>query len=562
MTEYLPELADGTLVIIVCRAKHLPNRRKLDKQSPYVTLRIGTSAERTSSHFRAGQTPEWTQEVRFKLSRDRKPILKLDVLDETKNDPTPIGSAEIDCSIVFANPQNGKYIYDNWYDLTLMGKRAGMVYLEMTFYPSAPIVPPKIQYTQPDPLEQDELHIEEEPWQGQLSLADDTETHDIYHPYKPNVVVTETKPSAFSGLSGIYSSMKHPDSRSDRSRSPEQKPAPVTRSAPRVDPHDVFVTEEPELHGTKKIASKFAKIKSKLTSKEPLTFWQNEGLQPGSPSKLFNFLQKLRSVSPISAYDGDVNNLDQLQKDILYHHNDVEYHVDEIIPPVPKHNTNHHGSNGSHGSHGRSQTSLGHSSASQHYNSQTSLGSQTSSNLYKPHPSLPGSLNGSQTSLPVPDRRAQEHMNFLQSPTKAFSHSRSPTRKPPPGSYSVPFSADTIGDDELIAPLNFGSSTITNPNEIDPKYYAPTPQEHQKLQTKLHVKQLGSKTDLRTHETGYLGNGKFSPNIFQRADKREFSENEEDKPQVPPKVPIGLTEGEYKVLDRESWSRDNNGRRF
>ena len=68
-------------------------------------------------------------------------------MDETKNDPTPIGNVEIDASIIFTNPENnenGKYIYDKWYDLTLNGRRAGMIYLEMTFYPTAPVLPPKI----------------------------------------------------------------------------------------------------------------------------------------------------------------------------------------------------------------------------------------------------------------------------------------------------------------------------------------------------------------------------------------------------------------------------------
>ena len=64
------ESANGTLVIIVCRGKHLPNRRKLDKQSPYVSLRLGTIAKKTSAHFRAGQTPEWTQEIRFEEDED------------------------------------------------------------------------------------------------------------------------------------------------------------------------------------------------------------------------------------------------------------------------------------------------------------------------------------------------------------------------------------------------------------------------------------------------------------------------------------------------------------
>ena len=53
-----PESADGTLVIIVCRAKHLPNRRKLDKQSPYVTLRIGTTAKKRRRHISEQDKPQ------------------------------------------------------------------------------------------------------------------------------------------------------------------------------------------------------------------------------------------------------------------------------------------------------------------------------------------------------------------------------------------------------------------------------------------------------------------------------------------------------------------------
>lgn len=98
-----PVSADGTLVVMVVKAKHLPNRRKLDKQSPYVVARIGTEARKTEADFRAGQTPEWTSEMRFHLSREKKSILKIDVLDETKGDPTPIGSTEIDVSVVSLN---------------------------------------------------------------------------------------------------------------------------------------------------------------------------------------------------------------------------------------------------------------------------------------------------------------------------------------------------------------------------------------------------------------------------------------------------------------------------
>ena len=100
--------------------------------------RIGTVAKKTLAAFRGGTNPEWTHEMRFELSREETNF-KIDVLDETKNDPT-IGNVEIDASIIFTNPENnenGKYIYDKWYDLTLNGRRAGMIYLEMTFYPTA-----------------------------------------------------------------------------------------------------------------------------------------------------------------------------------------------------------------------------------------------------------------------------------------------------------------------------------------------------------------------------------------------------------------------------------------
>ena len=109
-----------------------------------------------------------------------------------------------------------------------------------------------------------------------------------------------------------------------------------------------------------------------------------------------------------------------------------------------------------------------------------------------------------------------------------------------------------------------------NQDEIDPKYYAPTPTEQFNKSQRLHngnATRDDLKVDLRTSETGYLGNGSFSPSIFERAVRHNWDDvsdvdyNEFNKPEVPPKIPKGLSEREYYVLEREKYLNDMNGNR-
>jgi Ca2+-dependent lipid-binding protein len=57
MTVDGPEI--GTLVVIVDRAKNLPNRRTMGKQDPYCAARLGKEAKKTETDKRGGQTPRW-----------------------------------------------------------------------------------------------------------------------------------------------------------------------------------------------------------------------------------------------------------------------------------------------------------------------------------------------------------------------------------------------------------------------------------------------------------------------------------------------------------------------
>jgi Ca2+-dependent lipid-binding protein len=52
-----PEI--GTLVVVVDRAKNLPNRKTIGKQDPYCAARLGREAKKTATDIRGGQTPRW-----------------------------------------------------------------------------------------------------------------------------------------------------------------------------------------------------------------------------------------------------------------------------------------------------------------------------------------------------------------------------------------------------------------------------------------------------------------------------------------------------------------------
>lgn len=52
-----PEI--GTLVVVVDRAKNLPNRKTMGKQDPYVAMRLAKEAKKTETDRRGGQTPKW-----------------------------------------------------------------------------------------------------------------------------------------------------------------------------------------------------------------------------------------------------------------------------------------------------------------------------------------------------------------------------------------------------------------------------------------------------------------------------------------------------------------------
>lgn len=480
-----PETADGTLVVMVCRAKHLPNRRKLDKQCPYALLRIGTVAQKTPSHFRAGQTPEWTHECRFTLSRERKPIMKLDVLDETKNDPTPVGNTEIDCSRVFLDPANlhegGKYILDAWHELLCQGRPAGMIYLEMTFYPSAPVPPPKASTM--SAYEHSNYSLPEADFLRRSHSPEMLRRSDL-HSRSTSPSHTQAPPP--HGPFESHSKQTLPRL--------EVRPRPHLVADPTT---SVFVTE-------KKEQGRFSKLKSRLRSFEPLTLWE----------------PKPRLAEPEGV---------------------PQLHDDVVSPPPPP----------------------PHSPERPTYPQRPQLRA-----FFPDREHNRSSLSDAPQRSPKRGghERLTERFGRSAHLDPLGSDNRRPTRRPPPdlapAPAAVPFSADTFGADDLpdipvFAPVA-EPKIYSNPHELDPQYYAPTPSQH--VASKREELGENMRVDVRTESTGYMGEGRwkidrYSPTVFLRV------VDENAKPAVPPKIPRGLSEKEYYTLERDSYLKDINGRR-
>ncbi|KFX94336.1 hypothetical protein V490_04397, partial [Pseudogymnoascus sp. VKM F-3557] len=133
MTVDGPEI--GTLVIIVDRAKNLPNRKSIGKQDPYCAARLGKEAKKTNTDRRGGQTPKWDQELRFTV-HDSPDYYQLKVSvfnDDKKTDLIGESWVNLQDIIVPGGGQN-----DLWHTLNCRGKYAGEIRIEITYYDTRP----------------------------------------------------------------------------------------------------------------------------------------------------------------------------------------------------------------------------------------------------------------------------------------------------------------------------------------------------------------------------------------------------------------------------------------
>lgn len=146
-----PEI--GTLVLIVDKAKNLPNRKTIGKQDPYCAARLGKEAKKTATDVRGGQTPKWDQELRFTVHDCPDYYqLKVSVFNDDKKTDL-IGETWIDLRDIILT---GGGQSDTWHTLNCRSRYAGEIRLEITFYdsrpkPEKPVAKPKAIMSGPDP---------------------------------------------------------------------------------------------------------------------------------------------------------------------------------------------------------------------------------------------------------------------------------------------------------------------------------------------------------------------------------------------------------------------------
>ncbi|BGP56612.1 hypothetical protein JCM8202v2_004240 [Rhodotorula sphaerocarpa] len=245
----------GTLIVIVLRAKNLPNRVRIGKQNPYCTITYGLHKKRTDTIERGGQQPEWDAEFRFEILKEGfggeeqltaeqaavvthkggvlpappmtpstsqgsdvssssklekraskgtlatpvvstvnsgRRVLRVACWADDARDPKLIGEGELDIEETI---RKGKY--DDWVQLERKSRYAGEVYLELTWYSNIASASAELAADYPDP--------DIAPLTGSVS------TMSISRPPLPVPPVSQaphpppTGPSTYAQFSGGYS---------------------------------------------------------------------------------------------------------------------------------------------------------------------------------------------------------------------------------------------------------------------------------------------------------------------------------------------------------------------
>ena len=105
---------NGKLDVYVSKAKDLPNLRRLDKQDPFVKLRIGHLTEVSPVIYRGGQTPKFDFHCAFQLTPDIKPLLCVELYDDHdhKHGSKLIGKCDVDLTpALLSDPEAVSYTH-------------------------------------------------------------------------------------------------------------------------------------------------------------------------------------------------------------------------------------------------------------------------------------------------------------------------------------------------------------------------------------------------------------------------------------------------------------------
>ncbi|OSX58965.1 hypothetical protein POSPLADRAFT_1152296, partial [Postia placenta MAD-698-R-SB12] len=126
----------GTLVIVVLKAKNLPDRHSLYKQDVFAQVTIRGKTKKTAVDARGGQHPVWDEEIRYPIFKSSvEEDRQLEVFCWRKEPRTDelIGTGKVDITDTLRTGE-----FDDWIQLEEKGVYRGEIYLEMTFFAAGP----------------------------------------------------------------------------------------------------------------------------------------------------------------------------------------------------------------------------------------------------------------------------------------------------------------------------------------------------------------------------------------------------------------------------------------
>ncbi|CAO1625394.1 unnamed protein product [Jaminaea pallidilutea] len=196
----------GTLAAVVLKAKNLPNKRSIGKQDPFAVLSFGSEKQKTKPDKRGGQHPTWDEQLHFEIHEDtedminqdadaasgkagassssptKKPaagkkVLKVACYADDNREPDFIGEGLVDLSGVLKTGE-----FDEWVTIKAKDRYAGEVYLELTFFSSAPR-PRRMK--KPKPSNQGPSYAGSGPYPDYQSSDTSTDVPPALRPYPP-----------------------------------------------------------------------------------------------------------------------------------------------------------------------------------------------------------------------------------------------------------------------------------------------------------------------------------------------------------------------------------------
>lgn len=621
----------GTLIAVVLRARHLPNRRRIEKQNPYCILRVGTVIDRTEAVDRGGQTPEWDHESRFATTQNQNPILKVSILDENNKSPELIGEADL--NFVGAIESSVEEGYDKWHPLTYNGKDAGEIYIEMTFYPSQPFLPPKMKsestkkkgyvpFTQavrrplpslpnqpplgpqtpipPQPIAPAVSYSIPPPIAKAKTTQYISSVSSIQAPHlyenEGGYNIPNTQPYEMDSFQSVDLPTLPPLNHQQHNRGHNSVPYNTIPNLdlPKVPPSNEYISStqifrsdfEPAA-GYRRTSSPTGGLNANLT----------HSVHPGTAPDQSYFRSSPPRRPPPNQNGKHVDAFDVLEMEMQSDWNRNHPQVAELRTSQPSQSQRYlHTGRASPMRKslppvGSKDLIYGHDRAQSNVNSHSYEGNDV------------GDLSQSISALNLindyskPENSLESQMPISSFPqdrnTRPYKLSSKPKlrKKPVPMSEkdnvygnssgpngtgqrkSLPYSADTILEPTFDTPKKSTAAEqrISNEDEVyNASYYAPTPSTH--FAKSVRLQHGGAKEEdfkLDPGVSGYIGGGQWSNNkpVYSstEGDYNEWASRmntaSSTKPAIPPKVPLGISDREYYLLEKQQFLKDLNGRR-